>query len=52
MRIINNNCHIPLTMATSHPIISPLIKTVVKFIILRGNFAGCIKQISDIGYVR
>jgi hypothetical protein len=37
------NCHFQLTIATPYTIISPLIKTAIKFTILSGNFALWVK---------
>ena len=36
-------CHFQLTIATPHTIISPLIKTAIKFTILSGNFAAWVR---------
>jgi hypothetical protein len=38
-------CHFQLTIVTPYTIISPLIKTAIKFTILSGNFAAWVKQI-------
>ena len=38
-----SNCHFQLTIATPYTIISPLIKTAIKFTILRGNIVVWVK---------
>ncbi len=45
-------CQIKQTKATSRTIISPLIKSAIKFTILSGNFTAWVKQMLDIGFAR